>query len=391
MTSRRTIVVGDLHLVRETPRAVVDDVVRLVKDHPGARLVFLGDVFDLSADYPSAPKGAALREAVSTHAAVASALAEHADRGGQLWIVGGNHDAAAGDPEEREPLLDALAIRGPARERVRTSPWFFREGGLHLEHGHLYDPDNATAHPLAEGSRSLGVHFVEEFIAPTGAFRYLNANDRMPLELLASAFAWYGARGPYVVYKYFDAAFRAVAASGAPFRAAADAAAAAGEAREVDFAACHGVDTDLCVELRRLAATPTLASVQRTLQRLYLDRVAATVALVSGALSFAAGHRRAGQLLLGAGALAMGASWALGFDRYGGSVPERLAQSAEQVATATGASLVVMGHAHREALTDRYANTGSFSFPRGAPGRPFLEIEGGEAAPRAVRRYLTAR
>jgi predicted phosphodiesterase len=58
------------------------------------------------------------------------------------------------------------------------------------------------------------------------------------------------------------------------------------------------------------------------------------------------------------------------------------------VAGVTGAKLVVFGHTHREAQSEGYANTGSFAFPRDAPGRPFLEIEGTAAEPRAVRRYI---
>ena len=52
------------------------------------------------------------------------------------------------------------------------------------------------------------------------------------------------------------------------------------------------------------------------------------------------------------------------------------------IARASGASLVVMGHAHVVTDRDGYSNTGSFAFPRGAPGRPFIEIEGGKAARR---------
>ncbi|KYF96099.1 hypothetical protein BE18_36750, partial [Sorangium cellulosum] len=59
-------------------------------------------------------------------------------------------------------------------------------------------------------------------------------------------------------------------------------------------------------------------------------------------------------------------------------------------ATTTGAKLVVFGHTHKEALGDGYANTGSFSFPRTAPGRPYVEIEGPPDAPRAVSRFWTA-
>jgi len=214
----RTIILGDLHLVRGTPAKVIDDLLELILAHAGARLVFAGDLFDLSADHPGVNKARALSDAISQQPRVRRALAEHVDGGGALWTVGGNHDAAIGDPKHVDVLRSSLGLSAANGERVRSTPWFFREGGLHIEHGHLYDPDNATTHPLVTGVRSLGVHFVEEFIAPTGAFRYLNSNDGTPLELLLSAFKWYGVRGPFVVYKYFDAAFRAVLASGPFFK-----------------------------------------------------------------------------------------------------------------------------------------------------------------------------
>ena len=57
---------------------------------------------------------------------------------------------------------------------------------------------------------------------------------------------------------------------------------------------------------------------------------------------------------------------------------------------ATGARLVVFGHTHREALEEGYANTGSFAFPGRSPGRPYLEIEGTDEHPRAVRKHWAA-
>lgn len=383
--TRRTLVVGDLHIVRDTPTGAIDDLVRVVQDHRGARIVFAGDLFDLSADHPGTEKDRALRAALESQPRVRAALREHVDRDGELWLVGGNHDAAVGEPTSGSSLAASLELDVQGAARVRTSPWFIREGGLHLEHGHLYDPDNATTHPLVANVRSLGVHFVEEFIAPTGAFRYLNANDGTPLKLLASAFSWYGARGPYVVYKYFDAAFRAVAASG-PFFVAQEEL-AEGTKREMHFKDAQDVPEDLMRQMLELKAKPTMQSLGATLQRLYLDRVAATFAVLGGVGLFAAGKRREAMWTMSAGALAMSISWALGHDRYGGTVPELLAQAAAQVTQKTGASLVVMGHAHREALTDAYANTGSFSFPRSGAGRPFLEIEGSRDKPRAVLRY----
>ena len=83
----------------------------------------------------------------------------------------------------------------------------------------------------------------------------------------------------------------------------------------------------------------------------------------------------------------LGLSWLHGHNRYRGRVVDHLQTAAARIGDATGARLVVFGHTHREALTDGYANTGSFAFPGSAPGRPFLEIAGTAAHPRAERRY----
>ncbi|MCC6554081.1 MAG: hypothetical protein IT372_13835 [Polyangiaceae bacterium] len=384
-TPPRTVVLADLHIVRKTPAAVTHDLARFVAAHAGARIVIAGDLFDLSSESPWMPRPRALREAISAHPAARAALAEHVDRGGELWLAGGNHDAEVGAPEFGAALREALGVGAAARDRIRTTPWFFRDGALHVEHGHLYDPDNAPAHPLVIGERSLGVHFVEEFIAPTGAHRYLHANDRTPLELFMSAFAWYGPRAPHVIYRYFRAAIGAVLRSGPLYRAGAEP--AAGEALAERFARELGIPREMTEDLLALAATPTMESLARTFTRLYFDRVIATLSMGAGAAALGLGRRRAGAAAIAVGALLMGASWASGHNRYAGTVSERLAASAGRVAEATGAKLVVFGHTHREALGEGYANTGSFSFPLGAHGRPYVEIEGAPDAPRAASRY----
>jgi hypothetical protein len=99
----------------------------------------------------------------------------------------------------------------------------------------------------------------------------------------------------------------------------------------------------------------------------------------------AGGITHAGAAVLGAGALAMLGSWALGGDRYGGTVVERLAAGANLVRESTGARAVVFGHTHRECARDGYANTGSFAFSRGEC-RPFVEVEGTTENPRLVAR-----
>ena len=392
-SARRTLVLADLHLVPDTPAPLANvgrDLARFVAAHPGARLVFLGDLFDLPAATPRLPHREAVAAALGAPAfhGARAALARHLDTGGELWLVGGNHDAEVGTPGFPTHLVSARGASPSSASRVRTSPWFLREGALHLEHGHFYDPDNAPAHPLVNGAPSLGVHFVEEFIAPSGAHHYLQVNDKKPLELFLSSFTTYGPRAPYVIYRYFYTAFAALLRSGPFYRGRAEI--PAGKALEEAFAGELGVGHDLVETLLAHGAKPTMESLARTFSRLYFDRVVATLAIAGGLGAVAAGQRKAGGAVAALGALLMTASWARGHDRYGGTVPELLSGSAGRIADATGAKLVVFGHTHREADRERYANTGSFAFPREAPGRPYLEIEGTPEAPRAVRRYWEA-
>jgi hypothetical protein len=387
----RTLVLSDLHLVRDMypgSVALAADLARLVAAHPGTRLLFLGDLFDLPASYPRRPHRRVVSEALEAHPEVRAAFARHLDTGGELWLLGGNHDAEVGTAGFAGHLLSALGASPGAAARVRTSPWFIREGALHLEHGHFYDPDNAPAHPLVNGTSSLGVHLVEEFIAPAGAHHYLHVNDSPPLQLFLASFTLYGARAPHVIYRYFYAALTAMLKSGPFYRAHSEI--HAGRALEAVFAGERGVHPDLVEALRAHGATPTLESLARTFSRLYFDRVIATLAMTGGLGAVAAGRPATGGTAAALGALLMIASWARGRDRYGGAVHDRLAGSAQRIVDATGARLVIFGHTHREAIGDAYANTGSFAFPGQAPGRPYLEIEGTAEAPRAVRRHWAA-
>lgn len=385
----RTLVLADLHLTRSTPSKVTNDLAALVASHPGSRIICAGDLLDLSAEAP--PQGMrppSAEEALASHPAVRTALGRHLDGGGELWLAGGNHDAEVGRQGFSDLLGAALGISSEAHARIKTSPWFFRHGGLHVEHGHLYDPDNAPAHPLVTGESCLGVHFVEEFIAPTGAHAYLNANDGTPLKMFLSSFRLYGVRAPYLIYRFFRTACTALLKSGPLYRAAGEW--EVGSEKVPAFAAASGVSSEVIDDVLGLRAAPTLKSFEGTFARLYLDRVASSVALLTGAGAFVAGESSLGGASLALGVIGLTASWARGHNRYGGNVLERLERSAAHVADAANAKLVVFGHTHAEALEGSYANTGSFSFPRSAPGRPFLEIEGSFDAPRAVRRYFVA-
>jgi hypothetical protein len=384
----RGLVLGDLHLVRHTPKTVTDDLAALLAKHAGERVIVAGDLFDLSSDHPPVPHARAIADALGAHPGARAALARHVDTGGELWLVGGNHDADLGADHFTESLLKELGIKAEARARVRVTPWFFQDGGLYVEHGHLYDPDNAPAHPLVLGEPSLGVHFVQDFIAPTGAHRYLQANDETPLKLFLSSFTWYGPRAPHVIYRYFHTAITAMLRSGPFYRAKGEA--ARGDSIADALAEQLGVPRATLDALIGLGAKPTMESLSRTFTRLYFDRVLGTIALGLGAGAAAMGKLRFGATAAGLGALLLGASWSLGHNRYGGTVHQLLREGARKVASVTGAKLVVFGHTHQAAHEGGYANTGSFAFPKGAPGRPYLILSGDSDTPRAEPAFFRA-
>jgi UDP-2,3-diacylglucosamine pyrophosphatase LpxH len=375
--SPRTVVLADLHLTARYSRAVGADLAAFVRAHAGARVVFAGDLFDLSAE-PTL----SLADALEAQPEIVRAFGEHVTNGGELWTVAGNHDAELASSED-DALSRALDLHGEARARLVTTPWFFRIGDVHVEHGHLYDPDNAPGHPLVASQASLGVHMTREFIAPTGAYEYLNENADTPLALFLRSFTRYGARAPYVIYRFFHAAVTALAGSGARYAGPDEA--VRGDALVDAFAERMGVDPLHARTLLRDAPSPTLASMRDTFSRLYLDRVAATIALGGGAALLASGRTRAGTAALAAGAIAMTASWAVGHNRYRGTVIERLAEGARLVEHTTGARAVVFGHTHHSQTVGAYTNTGSFAFSR-EEHRPYLEIERADGVPSIVAR-----
>ena len=308
----------------------------------------------------------------ATHSELRRALGEHLDHGGELRLTAGNHDAEVGEPGFVETLAEALGLSPEARARVDATPWFFRDGGLHVEHGHIFDPDNAPGHPLIRGAPSLGVRFVHDFIAPTGAFALLNRSDKLPLELFVEAFTRYGVRGPYVIATFFRAAFAALANAG-PFYDLADER-GRGDGLVEAFAEATGVSAKKLRAVLASTESPTLANLGATFERLYLDRVAFAVALLASSGLALAGKRRAALALAALGTASMVSSWASSYNRYGGKVVARLGRGARFLAEHTHADLVVLGHAHHAEVSDKYANPGSFSF---APGdvRTFLELE----------------
>lgn len=382
------IVIGDLHLTRHTPRAVSADLSRLLADHPGDTVVLAGDFFDLSTDAPYAERRDAIEGVFAVHEDARRAMGRHLDGGGEITLLGGNHDADLGQRDVGPALLDAVGPSTEGRRRLTTCPWFWRHRGVHFEHGHLYDPDNAPSHPLIVGEPSLGVHFSAEFIHPTGAHRYLQQNDETPLKLFLSSFRWYGPRAPYVIYRYFHAAVAALSRSGPLYRGAPER--RQGEAMHARYAEEMGVPESTVEAILSLGAPSTLESWPGTFARLYLDRVMATLLMTSGLGAAALGPKKSGAALATLGAMLMTTSWLSGHNRYRGNVVDHLTTAARRIARETDARLVVFGHTHRQCVAEPYANTGAFGFPEpGSPGRPYLTIEwDGLDRPRAIERHL---
>ena len=377
---RPTLVVADVHLTRHTPLEVSRDLADLVRSRRGDRLIVAGDLFDRSAEPEPVPSFASI---FGIHAELRRALAEHLDAGGELSLLAGNHDAEVGEGSFPEELGRALGVSAEATTRITSSPWMLREGDLHVEHGHVFDPDNAPAHPLVRGTPALGVRFVHEFIAPTGAYAYLNRNDKLPLELFVEAFTRYGVRGPYVVATFFRASFSALREAG-PFSSF-DEERARGELLLEAFAAERGLAAETLREIVSRAERPTTTDFGATFARLYLDRVACTLALLAAGGCALAGKRRAAAVFGGLGAAAMITSWARGYNRYAGKVVERLSKGADLVAETTGAKLVIFGHAHHAEVRSGYANPGSFAFSPGG-ARTYLELTERAGAPTAELR-----
>ncbi len=366
---RRTLVVADVHLTQNTPPAISSDLAAFVDAHRGARIFVAGDLFDRSAEGEPPPS---LEDVFGAHRELGRAFGEHLDVGGELLLAAGNHDAEVGGSGFLAALGEALGLSHGARGRLSATPWFFREGGLHVEHGHVFDPDNAPAHPLVHGAPSLGVRFVHDFIAPTGAYAFLNRNDKLPLELFVEAFTRYGARGPYVVATFFRAAFAALANAGPFYDLAGER--SLGERRLVEFAEGTRVSAD---DLRAVLAecqAPTMSDLGATFGRLYLDRVASAVALLAAGGLALVGRRKAALALALVGAATMVSSWASSYNRYAGKVIAQLGAGARHIAEVTNADLVVLGHAHHAEISHKYANPGSFSFSPGE-SRTFLEVE----------------
>lgn len=388
-----TIVVGDLHLRSRGERRAATDLVRVLAAAPDSPLVLAGDGLDLAAEPVETPADA-VAHTLGTAPDLCAALAERASRGVTTTFVAGNHDMAVTRPEVLAAVHALLGLSVEHRAHVRAEPWFatLAGGRVHVEHGHVFDPDGAPSHPLAPDPRDdVGICLLRDFIVPIDGYEFVHRNAEPPLPLLMRVFRTYGPKAPWVIGLYITMAVRTSLESGRRFPLVHDR--AEGTRRLTDYARSVDMDEETLRLLLDAHATPTRAKVTDTFLRLYLDRVFATMALVGGGAS-AFGAAMLGRPLLATvgagvatmGALALGASIAVKLDRYGGRAQRLLAAGAERAAEITGAGTVVLGHVHVDAQGPRYRNTASFAFPAASfeGRRPYLLVHEDGVLERAV-------
>lgn len=381
------LILSDTHLSRGYGKRCGQELATLLRAHADCELVFAGDIFDLSLDAPTVPLRESLGRALAPHGELLDALKQHTQRGGRLTIVPGNHDGPLFEPDLSEELR--RHIQPQRAENVQVCPWFLRRGDLHIEHGHLYDPDCAPNHPLADSNREsegLGTALMRRFVAPNDALIFAHAHETTPLSGLRTAIQKWKIRSPLLIANYFRTAGGLMAEARATDVVERDR--AQGTALVAQHARGQGLKSDALEQLLYAAPVPTHHSVELMFRRLYFDRilsgvclsvglgllaarglgteqVASTLFEPSGMLSFG------GLLLLAFGAGSLAGSLRRDHQAGEASVVERLEQGARAIRETTGAPWVILGHSHVEADEPGYLNLGSFGFPRGL-GRPYL-------------------
>lgn len=369
---RRLVVLSDLHLGRAAEAAQSRDLSRVIEQHAGDEIVLAGDSFDLSRDPPREPPLASLAQLLAAQPALRGALRAHLVAGHPVTLVGGNHDAALCTEGARDVVLQWLELTDAP---LTLEPWFIRRGDVHVEHGHLYDPDNAPTHPLApwtHDTEPLGIALTRRFLVPSGAYAFAHASETKPLAGLLRTFRLYGSRAPAVVARYFATAIRLTLDAGR--QPGLETERAEGSARLQEYAARVGSDATALAALLKGVAAPRHHDRRDTFLRLYFDRVIPFVALV-GATPLAIAGSAPAAVVAGVSAATLGVSLLGGVGRYDGEPVRRLRDAAALVADFTGATRVVMGHTHQEDEHGGYVNAGSFAYSR-RDARPYLVVDG---------------
>jgi hypothetical protein len=373
MSARPMVVVSDIHLSHGGSFETASALATLIERHPGHEIVLGGDIFNLSCDPIGRDPVESVCAMLEPHAELLGALKSHLAAGAPVTLLAGNHDASTMRPELRPRLLALLGLELSAP--FENLSWFIRRGSVHVEHGHVYDPDNAPTHPLFEpraDCEPLGVSLTRRFLAPNRAFDFAHEHEITPLAGLAKAIRIFGLDTPALVARYFKVASQ-LCWEAAKDRGKSEAR-REGEARVSAYAEQAGVPESTVRSLLAILPPPTHHDAEDMFFRLYFDRVLAFVSTGTG-FGLAGLLRSRSALALGL----LGAGYLVGSvrrsaNRYGELPVERLREAAQQVRQATGAENVIFGHVHIEDERPGYFNSASFTYHE-APGRPYLIVD----------------
>ncbi|MEO7033935.1 MAG: metallophosphoesterase [Polyangiaceae bacterium] len=360
---RPLIVTSDLHLSADASAGTVQALAQLLRNSPGHELILAGDVFNLSWEAPGSSAVAAVLALLAAYPELQRALREHLAGGAPLTLVAGNHDAGLMAPGLREALLNKLELAPDSA--LEVAPWFVRRGGVHVEHGHFYDPDNAPAHPLAEWTpetEPLGIALTRRFVRPSGAYHFSHAHDTTPLAGITKAFRMYGARTPLIIGQWFQVAGGLCLETRKQGRFVAEE--RAGEAALAEFSKLVELKPEVLRTLLDSGAVQTHRDFKKTFMRLYFDRVFASSGLLLSSAAYVAWRSRAAGIASLLAGLYLIQSVQRTGNRYEDLPVERLRAAALRVRELTGASAVIFGHTHHVDELPGYANSGSFGYAR---------------------------
>jgi predicted phosphodiesterase len=368
------IILSDCHLWHRGSQKTASDLARVIGTHPGHEIIFNGDTFNLSSDAYSRDPAESVTSMVRQHPMLREALRDHLAAGFRITIIAGNHDSRVLVPSVRSAILEMFELSG--HSPLEIVPWFVRRHGVHIEHGHVYDPDNAPTHPLSPStsrSEPLGVSLMRKFFGPQDLARYARKNETPPLRALRCAFEDHGVKGPLFVARLFGVLLAVCGQSLRPGRCEPEE--KRGAAELGPFGSMIGVHEQTLQSLLEGAPRPTHTSFQSTFMRLYMDRMLAAVTLPVGLLLVPTGAGPAAGVALSAASMTyLAISLSRGANRYPNRIPDHLRVGASLVRSVTGARTVLFGHTHDEHEEAGYVNSGSFGVPT-TRERPFARLD----------------
>ncbi|HVI04443.1 MAG TPA: metallophosphoesterase [Enhygromyxa sp.] len=332
-----------------------------------------------------------LHAVLDEYPGVEDALVSFLEAGNSIVFVAGNHDAEFLYPEVGRALAERLegALAGAdvadLREqitatgvttldevgagRVRFVPWFVREGGAWIEHGHLFD---AACSTHAQLSPTRGGRLVKS-VAEVATRRFTNLMPEIDYDA-ADRFStmdyirWALARGwrfmLRVVFLYLRMVGGMLGLWVRSGRVDKDGR-ALHEERLAKLAQNAGLQMSALTALEQMAPPPSSASVGGVLSVTALDLALSAVipSLLIPLVFWLAGW----SLMIGAPlGLGLGVLAALQVKRRRSprNVAQDMLEVASSVGEVTGTRIVLMGHSHRGSVERRghviYGNSGSW-------------------------------